>query len=194
MPTSDVPCPSYHLPISTANPDRFEWFGSPNNFFMLSQNTPLSLTSRFQEYALTSGSKYCRFSSNLFLTAIISLAQGCPRNCRYLLYIEAIVKKTIRLLVIITNISFVLYELPTGGAREHSTWPPPENGNKHRAELRSPYLTSTTMFKTAATKIAHNSTLPALAGNQDLRPLQDLIAAEKTVLISYVHVSSNYGI
>lgn len=54
--------------------------------------------------------------------------------------------------------------------------------------LRTCYLTSTTMFKTAATKIAHNSTLPALAGNQDLRPLQDLITAEKTVLISYVHV------
>lgn len=46
--------------------------------------------------------------------------------------------------------------------------------------------TPTTMFKTAATKIAHNSTIPALGGNQDLRPLQDLITAEKAVLISYV--------
>jgi hypothetical protein len=42
------------------------------------------------------------------------------------------------------------------------------------------------MFKTAATKIAHNSTLPSLAGNKDLRPLQDLIIAEKAVLVSYV--------
>jgi hypothetical protein len=42
------------------------------------------------------------------------------------------------------------------------------------------------MFKSAATKIAHNSTLPALAlsGNKDLRPLQDLITAEKVVLVS----------
>jgi hypothetical protein len=45
---------------------------------------------------------------------------------------------------------------------------------------------STDMFKTAATKIAHNSTIPALAGNKDLRPLQDLISAEKTVIISSV--------
>jgi len=52
-----------------------------------------------------------------------------------------------------------------------------------------PYY-ATTMFKTAATKIAHNSTLPALGGNQDLRPLQDLIAAEKTVLISYAHLNN----
>jgi|SRR6266511_2829928 len=42
------------------------------------------------------------------------------------------------------------------------------------------------MFKTAATKIAHNSTIPAFAGNQELRPLQDLITAEKAVLISCV--------
>jgi hypothetical protein len=42
------------------------------------------------------------------------------------------------------------------------------------------------MFKSAATRIAHNSTLPALAlsGNKDLRPLQDLITAEKAVLIA----------
>ena len=46
----------------------------------------------------------------------------------------------------------------------------------------------TIMFKTAATKIAHNSTLPALGGNQDLRPLQDLITAEKAVLISCVYI------
>ena len=45
------------------------------------------------------------------------------------------------------------------------------------------------MFKTAATKIAHNSTLPALAGNKDLRPLQDLITAEKAVIVSSVFCS-----
>jgi hypothetical protein len=44
------------------------------------------------------------------------------------------------------------------------------------------------MFKTAATKIAHNSTLPALAGNKDLRPLQDLITAEKAVIVSSVSI------
>ena len=37
-------------------------------------------------------------------------------------------------------------------------------------------------FKSAATKIAHNSTIPALAGNRDLKGLQDLILAEKAVL------------
>lgn len=43
------------------------------------------------------------------------------------------------------------------------------------------------MFKSAATKIAHNTTIPALAGtNPDLRPLQDLITAEKTLLVSCV--------
>ena len=35
-------------------------------------------------------------------------------------------------------------------------------------------------------KIAHNSTIPALGGNRDLKALQNLIAAEKAVLISYV--------
>ena len=63
---------------------------------------------------------------------------------------------------------------------------------------KSPFKTSrfhsfttdpfTNMFKTAATKIAHNSTLPALAGNKDLRPLQDLITAEKAVIISSVSI------
>ena len=43
-----------------------------------------------------------------------------------------------------------------------------------------------TMFKSAATKIAHNSTLPSLAGNKDLRPLQEMITQEKAVLQSYV--------
>jgi hypothetical protein len=41
-----------------------------------------------------------------------------------------------------------------------------------------------TMFKSAATKLAHNSTIPALAGNKDLRPLQDLITAEKAIVRS----------
>jgi len=49
------------------------------------------------------------------------------------------------------------------------------------------------MFKTAATKIAHNSTLPALAGNKDLRPLQDLITAEKAVIVSLQRLSIDYA-
>ncbi|KAF9044283.1 hypothetical protein BJ165DRAFT_1528842 [Panaeolus papilionaceus] len=49
------------------------------------------------------------------------------------------------------------------------------------------------MFKTAATKIAHNSTIPSLGGNQDLRPLQDLITAEKIVLISLQKLSVDYS-
>lgn len=48
------------------------------------------------------------------------------------------------------------------------------------------------MFKTAATKIAHNSTIPALAGNKDLRPLQDLITAEKSVIVSLQRLSADY--
>ncbi|KAJ7582532.1 hypothetical protein C8J56DRAFT_955033 [Mycena floridula] len=48
------------------------------------------------------------------------------------------------------------------------------------------------MFKNAATKIAHNSTIPSLAvGNKDLRPLQDLITAEKTVLLSLQKLSTD---
>ncbi|KAI6169855.1 Eisosome component PIL1-domain-containing protein [Pisolithus thermaeus] len=48
------------------------------------------------------------------------------------------------------------------------------------------------MFKSAATKIAHNSTIPALAvGNRDLRPLQDLITAEKSVLVSLQRLSTD---
>ncbi|KAI0929537.1 hypothetical protein AcV7_005370 [Taiwanofungus camphoratus] len=45
------------------------------------------------------------------------------------------------------------------------------------------------MFRTAAKKIAHNSTIPALAGNKDLRTLQDLITAEKSVLNSLQKLS-----
>ncbi|KAI6027139.1 hypothetical protein EDC04DRAFT_3092100 [Pisolithus marmoratus] len=48
------------------------------------------------------------------------------------------------------------------------------------------------MFKSAATKIAHNTTIPALAvGNPDLRPLQDLITAEKSVLMSLQKLSTD---
>ena len=36
-------------------------------------------------------------------------------------------------------------------------------------------------------KLAHNSTIPALAGNSDLRPLQEVIATEKLVLQSCVY-------
>ncbi|KAJ8080852.1 hypothetical protein PM082_017687 [Marasmius tenuissimus] len=48
------------------------------------------------------------------------------------------------------------------------------------------------MFKSAATKIAHNSTLPSLAGNYDLKPLQDLINAEKVVLSSLQKLSADF--
>ncbi|KAL4063854.1 Eisosome component PIL1-domain-containing protein [Scleroderma citrinum] len=48
------------------------------------------------------------------------------------------------------------------------------------------------MFRSAATKIAHNTTIPALAGaNPDLRPLQDLITAEKSVLVSLQKLSTD---
>jgi hypothetical protein len=43
-------------------------------------------------------------------------------------------------------------------------------------------LFARTMFKSAATKLAHNSTISAIAGNKALRPLQDLITAEKTII------------
>ncbi|KXN81947.1 Sphingolipid long chain base-responsive protein PIL1 [Leucoagaricus sp. SymC.cos] len=49
------------------------------------------------------------------------------------------------------------------------------------------------MFRSAATKIAHNSTIPALAGNQDLRALQDLITAEKAVIISLQRLSADFS-
>ena len=41
------------------------------------------------------------------------------------------------------------------------------------------------IFDKMLKKIAHNSTIPSLAGNKDIRPLQDLITAEKAVLVSY---------
>ncbi|KIY71647.1 hypothetical protein CYLTODRAFT_390084 [Cylindrobasidium torrendii FP15055 ss-10] len=47
------------------------------------------------------------------------------------------------------------------------------------------------MFKSAATRLAHNSTLPVLGGNSDLRPLQDLINSEKAVLTSLQRLSTD---
>lgn len=51
------------------------------------------------------------------------------------------------------------------------------------------------MLKSATVKIAHSSILPvpALIGNEELRPLQDLIAAEKTVLASLQRLSSDFS-
>ncbi|KAG1780057.1 hypothetical protein EV702DRAFT_1084541 [Suillus placidus] len=51
------------------------------------------------------------------------------------------------------------------------------------------------MFKIATVKIAHSSTIPvpALIGNEELRPLQNLIAAEKTVLASLQRLSSDFS-
>ena len=40
------------------------------------------------------------------------------------------------------------------------------------------------MLRRASTKIAHNSTIPVLGASQDLKPLQNLIIAEKAVLVS----------
>ncbi|EEB87650.1 hypothetical protein MPER_14938, partial [Moniliophthora perniciosa FA553] len=48
------------------------------------------------------------------------------------------------------------------------------------------------MFKSAATKLAHNSTIPSLGGNSDLRPLQDLITTEKLVLNSLQKLSADF--
>ncbi|KAI0725111.1 hypothetical protein C8Q72DRAFT_889146 [Fomitopsis betulina] len=47
------------------------------------------------------------------------------------------------------------------------------------------------MFRQAAKKIAHNSTLPVLGGNKDLRTLQELITAEKAVLHSLQRLSTD---
>ncbi|PIL27567.1 hypothetical protein GSI_10718 [Ganoderma sinense ZZ0214-1] len=49
------------------------------------------------------------------------------------------------------------------------------------------------MFKNAARKIAHNTTVPGLAGKQDLRSLQDLITAEKAVLSSLQRLSADFA-
>ncbi|KAF5370788.1 hypothetical protein D9758_002122 [Tetrapyrgos nigripes] len=55
------------------------------------------------------------------------------------------------------------------------------------------YEVSCKMFKTAATKIAHNSTIPSLAINKDLKPLQDLINVEKVVLVSIQKLSVDFS-
>lgn len=57
---------------------------------------------------------------------------------------------------------------------------------KNRETLHLCFSLSTTeMFKSATRKIHHSSTIPFLAAG-GLRPLQNLIAAEKAVIISYV--------
>ncbi|KAI0266407.1 hypothetical protein BC834DRAFT_127325 [Gloeopeniophorella convolvens] len=48
------------------------------------------------------------------------------------------------------------------------------------------------MFKSAATKIAHNTTIPSLGGNKDLRPLQDLITAEKAIVTTLAKLSADF--
>jgi len=55
-----------------------------------------------------------------------------------------------------------------------------------RATAYLSLITTTIMFKSAATKLAHNSTIPALAGNPDLKLLQEVITTEKLVLQSCV--------
>jgi len=48
-----------------------------------------------------------------------------------------------------------------------------------------------TMFKIAATKLSHSATIRAVApGNSDLRPLQEVITAEKLVLQSYARAAT----
>ncbi|KAH9896925.1 hypothetical protein C8Q73DRAFT_664591 [Cubamyces lactineus] len=52
------------------------------------------------------------------------------------------------------------------------------------------------MFKSAARKIAHNTTMPGLPGlsaKQDLRALQDVITAEKGILNSLQRLSSDFA-
>ena len=44
------------------------------------------------------------------------------------------------------------------------------------------------MFRSATTRIAHNSAVPGLARlNKDLKVLQELVNAEKTFMQAYVH-------
>ena len=68
-------------------------------------------------------------------------------------------------------------------------------GNRPKSRQRNIYikiddlrlnfaLILTIMLKRASTKIAHNSTIPVLGANQELKPLQNLITAEKAVLVS----------
>lgn len=52
------------------------------------------------------------------------------------------------------------------------------------------------MLRSATVKIAHSSTIPVpalIVGNEELRPLQDLIAAEKMVLASLQRLSSDFS-
>lgn len=65
------------------------------------------------------------------------------------------------------------------------------NSNPDDKPRDTPIDLSDSMFKLAARKIAHNSTLPVLGGNKDLRTLQELITAEKAVLQSYVTCGSS---
>ena len=58
------------------------------------------------------------------------------------------------------------------------------------AAVHKPLVTTTIMFKSAVAKLAHSSTIPALAGNSDLRPLQEIIATEKLVFQSYARAAT----
>ncbi|KAF9072303.1 hypothetical protein BDP27DRAFT_426372 [Rhodocollybia butyracea] len=49
------------------------------------------------------------------------------------------------------------------------------------------------MFRSASTRLAHSSSIAALAGSKDLKLLQDVISAEKTVLISLQKLSVDFG-
>lgn len=51
------------------------------------------------------------------------------------------------------------------------------------------------MFRSATTRIAHNSTVPGLARiSKDLKALQELINTEKSVMQTYVHACTLTGI
>jgi hypothetical protein len=53
------------------------------------------------------------------------------------------------------------------------------------------YSRRITMFRSATTRIAHNSTIPSLSTfNKDLKALQELINAEKSVMQTYVRADS----
>ncbi|KLO06242.1 hypothetical protein SCHPADRAFT_838301 [Schizopora paradoxa] len=47
------------------------------------------------------------------------------------------------------------------------------------------------MFRSAQTKLAHSTVIPNLGGNKDLKPLQDLIIAEKAVVQSLQKLSAD---
>ena len=52
-------------------------------------------------------------------------------------------------------------------------------------------FSTTTMFKSAATKLAHSPTIRVVApGNSDLRYIQEVIATLKVVVQSYVHAAA----